>query len=128
MLTRNFGLAWLLVMFVGMAMLAGCNEADFVTTSYKALKSGKVAYIAALSTAGDLYRQGKLSDAEKGKIIQAGDVYAAAHKTAVAALDAYVTANDSSSSGREAAALAAMAALSQATTEFSSIITPLLAR
>ena len=78
-----------LMMVVLVLALAGC--ASFTSNAYKTLGTSKQAYDSSLSIAGDFYAQGQITEAQKEKIIEYGNLYLAAHNQAVAALLAYET-------------------------------------
>jgi len=64
-------------------MLFSC--ATFQVNAYKTLSISKTVYDSTMKTAADLYKQGKLTDAQKSKIIKLGNEYMSAHNEAVRA-------------------------------------------
>jgi hypothetical protein len=68
-------------------VLGACAQHQVV---YQSLSASKVSYDMALSTAGDLYARGLMTDADKGKIIGIGKQYKAAHNAAVSAYRQFV--------------------------------------
>jgi hypothetical protein len=74
-------------LLVGLMLLCACAHHQVV---YQPLSVSKVSYDMALSTAGDLYARGLISDAEKEKIIGIGKQYKAAHNAAVLAYRQFV--------------------------------------
>jgi hypothetical protein len=75
------------VLLVGLMLLCACAQHR---TVYQSLSAGKVSYDMALSTAGDLYARGLISEKEKVKIIEIGEQYKAAHNAAVSAYRQFV--------------------------------------
>ena len=65
-------------------LIAAC--ASFSQNAYKSLAVSQQTYDATLSALGDLYKQGKVSEAVKTKVIEAGTLYKTAHNQAVQAL------------------------------------------
>jgi hypothetical protein len=83
-----------------MLIAAGCaglsrpgTAEDYVTTSYKTLKAAKILYDETLTAAADLYRMGVIDDAQKARIIAAGDKFRVSWQSAVDALYVYATAD-----------------------------------
>lgn len=68
-------------------VLAGCNKSQ-QATSYKALLTMQTTYNVTMSTLGDLYKQGKISEADKAKAIDYGKKFVAAYQLAVDGLAA----------------------------------------
>ena len=78
-------------MFVVLALVA-C--ASFSQNAYKSLAVSQQTYDVTLSALGDLYKQGKVSAQVKDKAIEIGNLYKAAHNSAVQALLDYDKATD----------------------------------
>ena len=72
--------------FIVLALVA-C--ASFTTNAYKTLAVSQQTYDVTLSTLGDLYKAGKLTDAQKDKAIALGGLYKKSHNEAVSALLLY---------------------------------------
>ena len=88
---RGFGwrashLRALPVFFLAIALLvaAGCSGIPAPTVCYQVTGATVHAVDTGMSVAGDLYRDGKLTDAQKGKLVAAHDVYRPAAQAAVA--------------------------------------------
>jgi len=79
-----------LVVFLVLAM-AAC--ATFVRDSYRTLVVSQQSYDVTLSSMGDLYKAGKITEAQKDKAIEIGKGYKIAHNGAVAALVKYEETN-----------------------------------
>lgn len=69
--------------------LTACNEEQVIATSYQSLSVAAETYDAALLTAADLDRQGKLSAAHKARVIAIGNQFRDAYKVASMALEVY---------------------------------------
>jgi hypothetical protein len=69
-------------------ILPGCN-ADPVTETYKTLRIAGVTYDATMQAAGDAYRSGRLTDAQKDTLIKYGTAFYGAWHTAREALAIY---------------------------------------
>ena len=79
----------LAILFVGI-MLAACTyNVGLVQTTYKLLLTSQVSYDTGMKIAADLYRQGRISDSEKARVIEVGTIYAEAHNASVKALASY---------------------------------------
>lgn len=65
--------------------LVGCTGIPAPTVCYQITGATVHAVDTGMNVAGDLYREGKISDAQKGKLVAAHDVYRPAAQTAVAA-------------------------------------------
>ena len=72
--------------FLAIALLvaAGCSGIPAPTVCYQVTGATVHAVDTGMSVAGDLYRDGKLTDAQKGKLVAAHDVYRPAAQAAVA--------------------------------------------
>ena len=79
---RSFGIcmAWLFFL----AVVVSCS--NFSQGAYNALNVSKAQYTATLTTAGELYQEGKITDATKKEFIKYGDLYMTAHNKARDAL------------------------------------------
>jgi hypothetical protein len=78
------------VIWVGLLVLllaVGCS--DFTKNAYRTLTVSYQSYDVTLSTMGDLYREGKVTEAQKEKAIELGRVYKLAHNEAVTTLASY---------------------------------------
>ena len=69
-------------------MLAGC--ATFSKDSYRTLSVSAETYHAAMSSMGDLYKQGLVSEKEKAKAVELGTYFKAAYNAAIDANQAYL--------------------------------------
>jgi hypothetical protein len=70
-----------------------CSCANFSQGAYNALNVSKTSYDATLTTAGELYQEGKIDADTKDQFIKYGDLYMVAHNEAVDALLDYRMAN-----------------------------------
>ena len=77
------------ILFVGLLLAACTYNVGLVQTTYKLLLTSQVSYDTGMKIAADLYRQGRISDSEKAKIIEVGTIYAEAHNASVKALASY---------------------------------------
>ena len=76
------------VMLMVMAMLVvGC--ANFDQNAYKTLNTAKVTYTQTMSALGDLYKQGKITEAQKNNIIAVANVYYLAYNAAEKSYEVY---------------------------------------
>lgn len=99
-------------------LLVAC--ASFTQNSYKALTVSQQTYDAALSALGDLYKQNKLTETQKDKAIQIGNLYKQAHNEAVTALLRYDASSDQTS--QEAQKAAYMKAIAEASKQLSALL------
>lgn len=82
-------------------LLVGCmHNVKLVTVSYNVLATSQASYDAAMKSVADLYKQGRISDDAKEKIVTVARTYSEAHNAAVKALDAYNTSGDASDEER----------------------------
>jgi hypothetical protein len=77
------------ILLMAMLMLAGCAGKDFVTNAHDILGVSKTTYDSQLNIAGDLYRQGYITEDQKNKAIEHGTTYMLVHNEATAALLEY---------------------------------------
>lgn len=77
-----------LVLFMSVALVSCAN---FAKNSFRTLSVSKATYDTVLTAAGDLYREGKLTDEQKQEFIDVGEIYRDAHQTAADAMIAYMT-------------------------------------
>ena len=90
-----------LMPLVLLAFLVGCAyNASLVNTTYDMLQVSAASYDTAMLSAGDLYKRGKITAVEKGKIIKIGKAYSTAHNDAVDVLLAYKKSKDQSDADR----------------------------
>lgn len=80
------------LILVALALVA-C--ASFSQNAYRSLVVSQQTYDTTLSVMGDLYKAGKLTEAQKEKAISIGRAYQAAHNKAVTALLVYETSDQS---------------------------------
>ena len=73
----------LILAMAAVAIVATACGSNFSKNTYRALAIQANAYDAAMSAAGDLYKQGKIDDAEKVKIIGAATAYKSAYDKAI---------------------------------------------
>ena len=66
-----------------------CACVTFTTDAYRTLVVSQQSYDATLSAMGDLYREGKITEAQKDEAIKIGRAYKLAHNGAVASLAKY---------------------------------------
>ncbi len=64
----------------------GCATTNYSETAYTALKISKTSYDATMTTAGDLYTGGKITDETANQFIRYGDLYMNIHNEAVEGL------------------------------------------
>ena len=90
MRTKHTGLY---ILFLGMMVLFLANCATYsiglTDSMYKLLLTSKVSYDTSMKVVADMYRQGRITDADKAKVIEIGTIYAEAHNLAVKALASY---------------------------------------
>jgi hypothetical protein len=72
-----------------LVVLALVACATFTRDAYRTLTVSQQTYDTTLSVMGDLYREGKVTEAQKAKAIELGRAYKLAHNGAVAALVRY---------------------------------------
>ena len=90
MKTRKLSSAYVLAIGIFMLMLANCSYTIGLTQSmYKLLLTSQISYDTGMKVAADLYKQGKMTEAEKEAVIEIGTIYAEAHNQAVKALASY---------------------------------------
>jgi len=78
------------ILLLGLLFLANCAYNIGLTDSmYKLLLTSQISYDTSMKVAADLYRQGKMTQDEKTKIIEIGTLYAEAHNQSVKALASY---------------------------------------
>lgn len=92
---RKVRLFTLFLAVVGLYLVVGCagtqstEKPDFVTVTYKTIKTMSELYNMSMGTLGDLYREGKISEADKAKAIKYGERFRKAKDLAVEALISY---------------------------------------
>lgn len=84
--------------FITLSLIAlltvGCaTSADFNKRSFQSLGTMAITYDTALKSANDLYQRGLISEEGKNKIIGVANIYQRHHNNAVAAFQAYLTAD-----------------------------------
>lgn len=89
--------------FIVVMVLAFAACANFSQNAYRSLVVSQQTYDTTLSIMGDLYRAGKVTEAEKEQAIAIGKEYKAAHNEAVAALLVYETSDQSTEAANKAA-------------------------
>ena len=100
------------MIWIASMILAAC--ATFTTDAYRSLTVSYQAYDATLASMGDLYREGRITEAQKDEAIKIGRAYKLAHNGAVAALSKYEeSGGDASKQAYLTAATEASAALSR---------------
>lgn len=100
------------VLFLVALALIAC--ATFTRDAYRTLAVSYQTYDTTLSVVGDLYKEGKVTEAQKTKVIALGRTYAAAHNGTVIALANYETVNtDISKQAYVSAAINAAKALAE---------------
>jgi len=104
------------LVFVVLALVA-C--ATFSQNAYRSLVVSQQTYDTTLSVLGDLYKAGKLTEAQKEKAVSIGRAYQSAHNKAVSALLIYETSDQSTEA-------AAKLAYQQAAAEASKILVELV--
>lgn len=78
----------LMALVVALAFVVGC-AGKFVKNSYRSLAVSQNQYEVSLSILGDLYKEGKITSAEKDNIIKYARMYKVAHNEAVKSLEMY---------------------------------------
>lgn len=86
-----YGVAAFMVL---VGMVACAYNVGYVKTTYDMLAVSQTSYDMAMSTAVDLYRQGRITDSDKEKIFAKGKEFALAHNAAVDALVSYAETRD----------------------------------
>jgi len=89
------------VLIVVVLALVAC--ASFSQNAYRSLVVSQQTYDTTLSILGDLYKVGKVTEAQKDQAIAIGKEYKAAHNEAVAALLVYETSDQSTEAANKAA-------------------------
>jgi len=100
-----------------LVVLALVACATFTRDAYRTLAVSQQAYDATLSVMGDLYREGKVTEVQKQKIIELGRLFKLAHNGALVALTKY------EERGGDAYKLAYLAAAQDATNTLSALLT-----
>ena len=77
--------------------------ASFSQNAYRSLVVSQQTYDTSLSIMGDLYKVGKVTEAQKDQAIAIGKEYKAAHNEAVAALLVYETSDQSTEAANKVA-------------------------
>ena len=95
------------LIFIVLAMVA-C--ASFSQNAYRSLVVSQQTYDTTLSVMGDLYKAGKLTEAQKEKAISIGRAYQKAHNDAVTALLLYETSDQATAESKKLAYQQAAAA------------------
>jgi hypothetical protein len=96
-LVKKFGgvkatkLPVLLLAFILAFSLTAC--AGFESNTYRTMYTLGTTYNAAMQSAGDLYRQGKMSDEQAQKIIKSANIFYASYQEAVVAFEVYKKTN-----------------------------------
>lgn len=121
---RLFRLTALLLSLSLLLGLTACNEEQVIATSYKSLAVASKTYDAALLTAADLDRQGKLSVENKLKVIAIGNQFRDAFQVAGSALEAYAATTRADDKTK---LYTAMAEVTRLVCELSTILQPYLA-
>jgi len=85
-----------LLMVFCLVLCVGCN--DIEKTSYRSLTVMAATYDGIMSSLGDAYKQGLLSEDDKDKIIDVGNIFYGAYHSAEEALKAYMNAKKSGES------------------------------
>lgn len=120
----------LLILVAALMALSGCatmqgnQPEDFTSVSYKALATARVGYLAAMSSLGDLYAKGFITESQKEEIVRAGRKFVGAYGIAAVALEQYERASREAT--LQAIAAGDMEAMNKAYTAFLQIVTPLL--
>lgn len=84
------GIGLLMMGVLMLAVLVNCAYTVGLTDSmYKLLLTSQVSYDTGMRVAVDMYKQGRITEADKAKIIEIGKEYAEAHNQAVKALTSY---------------------------------------
>ncbi len=95
-----------LVALVGMLFLITLVScATFSKDSYRTLSVSAETYHAAMSSMGDLYRQGLISEEEKAKAVELGSYFKAAYNAAIDANQAYLKVDSDQNRDKVTAAL-----------------------
>ena len=83
---KNFALVIFLCLFY---MSCAGHKPTFKETAYKTLSAAATSYEQTMLALGDYYKQGKISEETKDKIIEAANVYWSAYHSAVLAFEVY---------------------------------------
>lgn len=79
-------LTFLLIIFI-----ISCAGQSTLQRSYGTMKASKLTYETAMHSAADLYALKLITDEEKAKVIEYGNIYMKAHNTVVSAFQLYMT-------------------------------------
>ena len=90
-----------LAVIVATMFVAAC-AGGFVKNSFRTLSVSQNTYDATMSSLASLYREGKITVAEKNKIIEYGTLYYQAHNEAVAALGKYAASDYKDEAAKQA--------------------------
>jgi len=105
MLQRNIKDYISIVMLFFMIFISGCVYSNsIVDSSYKVLKTTQIAYDNVMITASTLYKEDKITEKQKNKIVDLGDDFVKHYKILLFALENYSKGLESSESIEEATA------------------------
>ena len=79
-------LSFVLFMFV----IGGCIHNNLSNTSFKVLSTTQIAYDNAMTITSDLYRENRITEEEKDKVIEIGDRFVKNYKKMANCLENYV--------------------------------------
>lgn len=119
------GLLILMAILVMAMAFTACNEQDFTTDAYRTLTVSKEFRDTALSSLGDLHRQGLISEEVKDEAIRIGDAYMRAHQLAV---DAVVVYSSSKTAENRMTAEEALTTAAGLYGELAALVTPYLGK
>ena len=119
------------VVAVSICMLSGCGwfsdavgEDDYITTTYKSLKSARIIYDEGMTAAAQLYKYGVLDEKDRENIIEVGDGFRVGWQAAVNALYAYALSDEESPSNDDLQKK--LAAFNLVYAEFAELVRPYL--
>lgn len=105
MLQRNIKDYISIVMLFFMIFISGCVYSNSIAdSSYKVLKTTQIAYDNVMITASTLYKEDKITEKQKNKIVDLGDDFVKHYKILLFALENYSKGLESSESIEEATA------------------------
>lgn len=82
-----------LIMLIMLVFISGCISSSggngLIDNTYKILQSTQIAYDNAMKMTAELYKQGKISEANKNKIVSAAKDFVASYKLLAKALEMY---------------------------------------
>ena len=94
-----------ILIFIAMFVISSCVTTSYTKEAYNTLATSAEAYDVTMSILGEMYAQGRISDAQKDKAILYGEDFWLAYHAAVDALETYSITKDKPSVNARMAAL-----------------------